>query len=220
MNQTLSIKNSFRHILLFVFLLGCVQNTIAQIGFNTSYSKPLGDFGASFGKAASFELFYTQTSDDGKIIGRVGFFHAEYKPRLDTFPVFLVQYDNGYKIYPGSLVYSNHKETSFFIEYNFRIWRYKKVDFFIGGGAVVGIVKNVYKADYTPILTQSVNNEDYIAGLRVRASVSYDINAHFSVLANILYQQETLTDWSSKYPTKNIGIGLVYNIMKQEKEED
>lgn len=212
------IKASLR--LLFLFSLLCFRPAQAQlgIGFKTSLMQPYSDLGPVFKKNASFELYLVREYDNGTR-SRLGFFYAGLRPRMDTFPVYMVRHDNTPTVLPGYEAYGKCYMAGIFLEHHFRLFRYKGFTLTAGGGMLFGIADIRYSRAYETVLTESGSHiQQEIGGLSAGLSAFYEINPRMDACIQGMRNFMTATDWSSGYTHNTYGIGIHYYFQSRTEE--
>lgn len=195
--------------------------SISSIGILANWSKPLGNFGADFAPAPAFELFLETKSDrNDRFRGNVSFIYANYKPRLDTIPVYMVGGSSmmSYKLYPGKLAYKDAKNMMLMIDYSYVVVRKGKFDLALGGGMGIGKMWHEYYLEYETQLNQITSVQDFTLCLRAQSSLTYKLMPYVHLRGAFGYQWQTFTNWSVQFPVRNLGFGLVFNFENDDDE--
>jgi hypothetical protein len=181
-----------------------------QLGLKYAYLTPLGDFGMEFSRAPQYELYcqLRNKQGNGRLSGRVGMYYTAPTPRLDSFPAYLVFESNGATLYPGYVTYQKFYMAGIFIEYAYRIVRYKGFAIDAGLGLTLGQYRLEYEEGYATMLPERGIVEAKIAGLRTHIALAYQINRYFEIYAEGMNSQITQTDWSARFPNNTYGLGV------------
>lgn len=202
----------------FTLFLISGNSSRAQIGLKIAQSSPIGDFGNAFSKAPTFEFIYYHKMYEGKLLSKVSFSYTKFKPREDTIPIYLVKFDNGYKVYPGKLSFSELPYYGLSIDNQFRLFQKNNFELYAGLGLAFTRVKFQYYRSYETILTENSYTADYAAGANISLLANYNINEYLSIFADVQYQYSTLTDWSYQFHNRKIGIGFMYTFNPDEED--
>ena len=195
-----------------ILLLGAFTAE-AQIGIKGSVMDPMGDMKLIFKNGKSFEIFYVKNYFKGRLQGRLGYYHANAAPGLDTFRRTTVEFGNMAgtdRLLPGYEVYRNLKMNMLTIDYSFRVASIKDFSFYAGLGLVVGLSRFEYERDIETSIIESGVVNDEVGGLRGNVRVAYNIIGHVQVFAEASHSAVVETHWSTGYSHNNVGIGVNY----------
>ena len=192
-----------------------------QIGFKYAYIAPLNNFGMEFSRSPQYELYCQLRNQDGngRLSGRIGIYYTSPAPRMDSIPAYLIYESNGTTLYPGYVSYQKFYMSGIFIEYAYRIVRYKGFALDAGLGLTIGKYRMEYDEGYTGMLTQKGIIEETTAGLRMHLALAYQINRYFEIYGEAMNSQITQTDWSTKFPNNTYGLGVNFTFNPRSKNE-
>lgn len=203
--------------ILSLLLLYGGSSAFAQIGFKTSLFSPRADLGPTFKKSVSYEIYAVFNSYENKLQSKVGYFHVNMAPRLDTFPEYGVEGDK--KVLPGYAVYERFKMNAIFMDHNLRLFHIKDFSMYAGFGVIIGISKMRYTRHIETLITETDAKVDNIfGGLRTNITAGYDISKHVQVYAEYLHGSVAVKDWSAFYSHNMLGIGVNYQFYAKEDE--
>ena len=180
-----------------------------QLGVKVAYLMPRNEFGMDFNRAPGYE-FYCQFRDDGgagRWAARLGVFYANFKPRLDTVPSYMVQ-EFPTMIFPGYIVYRKLSFIGLTMDYAYSVVHQKGFRLDLGLGLIIGQYHQEYEQGYATIITTSGSQDVRFCGLRPRITAGYQLNRFIELYVECMDAFLTNTDWSSQFHHTGLGLGL------------
>lgn len=199
-------------ILASLFFFANSNRANAQFGMQLSLFAPKGDIGQYFSKGRSTDLYLTVQSNDNKWKERMGFFYTALSSRIDTARIYAT---DGTTVFPGVLVNKKFNMACLTSDISRRVVSMHGISLYLGIGLIAGISHASYVKEIATILTETVDGDTYIAGLKANAMLDYRINNHFDVYFDASRNFITATDYSTSYTSNKYGIGLNYFIRKR-----
>lgn len=201
-----------KYLLATLLLCSCsFLHTRAQVGFKLNFLTPRGDIGPYFKSTVAYELFFLADEMGGKVRGRFGVFYANFKPRMDSYPIYGTRYDGTTQLLPGSLTYHHMDMKCIFLDQNVLLFHKNNLAFYAGIGLIFGKSNLKYDREIETLITETGASEDRaIGGARGNVQVVYTIGNHIQLCAEAQHSAMTVTDWSSAYSNNTYGIGINY----------
>lgn len=200
-----------------------VSNGSSEVGLLVSYIMPRNDFAVEFDRGPSYELYYQMRSDEGngRWAARVGLFYADFKPRLDSFPKYMVQTSPAERLIPGYVAYTKFDLKGFFIDYAYSVVKYRRFRLDLGLGLMVGLYQMDYSEAYETVVSVSgASMQEFFAGLRPKLGLGCRLNKYLELFGEYKAGLNTSVDWSMQFPTHSVGLGLNVTINPADPEHD
>jgi hypothetical protein len=192
-----------------------------QIGLKTSWIMPRNEFGMDFKRAPGYELYYQFRNDggDGRWTARGALFYANFKPRMDTIPSYMVREFPTTKIFPGYISYKKLYFIGIGIEYAYSAVHYNNFRLDVGLGMIGGQFHREYEEEYATILTSRSSVDEYFAGLRAKVSAGYQLNKYIEIYMEGMDAFMSQLDWSSQYNYTSLGLGINVSLKPNSNED-
>jgi opacity protein-like surface antigen len=206
-------------ILVSLLVLGYVRVS-GQLASWTGVSVPVNEFGFTHKPAISYGAGWQNRSWQNRLLWQALLTRAVHAPRLDTIPGFNMSGPNyPYPFRPEKISYQSMKVWQLSLEGRFRLLRVGSLEFFGGVGLGAALVRtSVFRQiEGDSAFHYRVSNPLKCAS--VMATVSWRVNGHLSLYADIRYQSVSDFYGYNAHSNRSAGMGIWYNINDRNKNE-
>ncbi len=175
------------HFLLFLLLFLILKTGYAQLGLESSFLSPAGDFSYVKKPTVAFTLTLKGGSIDDRY--RCGFSigYCNFKSTQDTIPTTTIQTGGlGNFVLPGYFVYQSYQVASFSFTNDFKILKDANFSPTVGLDLVFyGIAYSDTYYTETLVQASETGNTDWSAGILPQVGIQYVYSSWFLLTANI-----------------------------------
>lgn len=202
-----------------LFLTSCclffiISLSFGQVGVRLFNYHPTGDFGFIMKPLTSLEVSY-QGAFDSRLRTVISLAYLNMKPRLDTFPVYLIEGSGSSTvIHQGAQTFNQYTllQLATGLDYAF-IWK-EKYSFYAGCDLIFGSVGTNYRVSYAGVSDSGSEGGSAFVGYRVRLGFEYELTNQIGVFANTTQSGFIVGKPRALLGAIDIGVGMRYSFNK------